>query len=93
MLVVVNRLKFEAARPDLEKGFLSAPGMERIPGCVRFEFWRNEVEGEYLVVTHWQDRAAFEAWTQSDAFRHAHRNTQSAEGGSSELAVYEVLRS
>ncbi|MDA8346597.1 MAG: antibiotic biosynthesis monooxygenase [Thermaerobacter sp.] len=94
MVIVVNRLQFEAARPELEKGFLSAPSMtDRIPGCVGFEFWRNEGEAEYLVVTKWEDRASFEAWTQSEAFRSAHRNTRSAEGGSSNLGVYEVLRS
>ncbi len=93
MIAVVNRLQFDTARPELEQGFLAAPSMERIPGCVGFEFWRNEAQGEYLVISRWQDRAAFEAWTQSEAFRAAHRNTRSAEGGSSQLSVYEVLRS
>jgi heme-degrading monooxygenase HmoA len=92
MIAVVNRLRFAGARPELEQGFLSAPGMDRIPGCIGFEFWRSEEPGEYLVISRWQDRAAFEEWTHSDAFRQAHRDTRSAEGGSSELGVYEVLR-
>lgn len=93
MVVVVNRLRFAEARPQLRERFLGAPAMDQIPGCVGFEFWEGESEGEYLVVTRWQDRVAFQRWTESEAFRHAHSDTSSAAGGSSEISIYEVLRS
>ncbi|EKP95680.1 antibiotic biosynthesis monooxygenase family protein [Thermaerobacter subterraneus] len=47
---------------------------------------------EYLVVTRWESREAFEAWRRSAHFQHAHRDTGASAGARSELAVYEVLR-
>ncbi|ADU51541.1 Antibiotic biosynthesis monooxygenase [Thermaerobacter marianensis DSM 12885] len=47
---------------------------------------------EYLVVTRWESREAFEAWRRSPHFQHAHRNTSASAGARSELLVYEVLR-
>lgn len=47
------------------------------PGFVKFNLLRGpEHETFTLYASHtlWESRAAFEAWTQSDAFRDAHRN-------------------
>lgn len=51
-----------------------------------------EARTEYLVVTRWASRQAFEAWRNSTHFQHAHRNTAASAGARSELVVYEVLR-
>ncbi|PZN07431.1 MAG: antibiotic biosynthesis monooxygenase [Bacillota bacterium] len=47
---------------------------------------------EYLVVTRWESREAFEAWRRSPHFQHAHRDTSASAGARSELMMYEVLR-
>jgi heme-degrading monooxygenase HmoA len=47
-----------------------------VPGFVEFHLLRGpEVEDHTLYASHtvWQSRAAFEAWTTSEAFRAAHR--------------------
>ncbi len=48
-----------------------------VPGFVAFRLLRGP-EGDDTVLyashTQWQDRAAFEAWTRSEAFRRAHRD-------------------
>ena len=93
MIVVINRIQPQPGTEDrLEQAFARASGMKDVPGCLGFEFWRNEQGGEYLVVTRWESRAAFEAWRQSPHFQHAHRDTSASAGARSELRVYEVLR-
>ncbi|QBS38162.1 antibiotic biosynthesis monooxygenase [Thermaerobacter sp. FW80] len=47
---------------------------------------------EYLVVTRWASREAFEAWRRSPHFQHAHRDPSASAGARSELVMYEVLR-
>ncbi|HEY8414867.1 MAG TPA: antibiotic biosynthesis monooxygenase [Thermaerobacter sp.] len=46
-----------------------------------------------MVVTRWDSEESFQAWRESEHFRHAHRDTSASAGASSELLVYEVLRS
>jgi heme-degrading monooxygenase HmoA len=43
-----------------------------VPGFVRFALLRGKEPGHYASHTTWASRAAFDAWTQSDAFRKAH---------------------
>lgn len=50
--------------------------LEGVPGFVEFHMLRgSEAEDHTLYASHtvWADRAAFEAWTTSQAFRDAHR--------------------
>ncbi|MCI4355474.1 MAG: antibiotic biosynthesis monooxygenase [Thermoplasmata archaeon] len=60
------------------------------PGFLKFEVWREEASHEVMIVTRWQQRADFVAWTESAAFREAHHRAQGAPGtpGGS---VYEVV--
>ena len=91
-LVVTNRLQVpEAYAARLEQGFAHSTRMEGVPGCLGFEFLRREEGGEYLVVTRWTDRAAYDAWRESDAFQRAHAHTNPDSPVQSELAIYEVL--
>ncbi|TMV55243.1 antibiotic biosynthesis monooxygenase, partial [Thioclava sp. BHET1] len=49
--------------------------LSSVPGFVEFHLLRGpEREDHRLYASHtvWTDRAAFEAWTQSEAFRAAH---------------------
>jgi heme-degrading monooxygenase HmoA len=55
--------------------------LESVPGFLAFHLLRGPVEEDhalYATHTQWIDRAAFEAWTQSEAFRAAHANAGSA---------------
>ncbi len=61
--------EFEQAWRD-RKSYLS-----EVPGFETFHLLRGASdEGAELYASHtvWKDQAAFEAWTQSDAFRKAH---------------------
>lgn len=53
--------------------------LAEVPGFVRFALLRGE-PGHYASHTTWRDRAAFEAWTGSDAFRKAHGQTPLPKG-------------
>jgi heme-degrading monooxygenase HmoA len=58
--------------------------LKDVPGFVSFRLLKGpEAEDHVLYVSHstWENRAAFEAWTRSDAFRHAH----SSAGGTKDL--------
>ncbi|MCK8783426.1 antibiotic biosynthesis monooxygenase [Roseomonas sp. NAR14] len=51
--------------------------LHAVPGFVEFHLLRGpEREDHTLFASHtiWRDRAAFEDWTRSEAFRMAHRN-------------------
>lgn len=51
--------------------------LNKVPGFVEFHLLKGpEAEDHTLYASHtiWQNHAAFEAWTKSDAFRAAHAN-------------------
>ena len=62
--------------------------LQSVPGFVEFALLKSDSEGEYASHTVWTDRAAFDAWTQSDAFVNAHR--QGSVGGL--LASHPVVK-
>ncbi len=77
MYVVMNKLTVAPeGAAGLESGFAhSGERMRQTPGCVNFELLREEeTESKrlYMVITQWQDKDAFLAWTQSEAFQRAH---------------------
>ena len=56
-----------------------------VPGFIEFHLVKGpEAEDHTLYATHtvWADRAAFEAWTRSEAFRKAHSRAGNETGGS-----------
>ena len=93
MIMVINYVSPpEEKAGDFEKAFLSGDRMQGVPGLLSFEFWKENGKNRYLVVTRWENEQYFHQWRQSEAFRRAHRDTSSSEGGTSELGVYQVLR-
>jgi heme-degrading monooxygenase HmoA len=57
--------------------------LNEVPGFVEFKLLRGpEFEGGTLFVSHsvWESRAAFTAWTESDAFKQAHAKARAPEG-------------
>ena len=57
--------------------------LERVPGFREFHLLRGSTGEEgTLFASHsvWESREAFEAWTNSEAFRDAHRQARAPEG-------------
>ena len=92
MHVAINRLRVPADYGDhLERAFGHAGSMVGVPGFRAFKLLKNAGGGEYLVLTEWDDRAAFDTWTESDSFVRAHSGSNPNSPVKSELSVYEVL--
>lgn len=68
--------------------------LAEVPGFVRFALLRGSEPGDYASHTTWESRAAFEAWTESDAFRKAHAQSPLPKGllqGHPRLASWEAV--
>ncbi len=102
MLVVQNRLVAPIVLGQrIEQGFTRATGnMKGLRGFISFKLLRVEgsppglADGQilYIAQTTWQDREAYEAWRESDAFSRAH----AGQGGEdnplkSSLEIFEVV--
>ncbi len=71
--------------------------LSEVPGFQSFALLRGpEREDHVLYASHtiWQDRAAFDAWTESDHFRAAHAQAKAPKGtylGHPELETFEAV--
>jgi heme-degrading monooxygenase HmoA len=79
MFIAMNR--FQVAKDSenaFEQVWLSRDShLDKVPGFVQFHLLRGpEADDHTLYASHtiWKDRAAFEAWTKSEAFRAAHQS-------------------
>jgi heme-degrading monooxygenase HmoA len=75
---LIERFRHRSGKVDLQ------------PGFVRFEAWREESGTEVMILTRWQRREDFLAWTESEAFRHAHARVEGAPGRA-QGELYEVV--
>ena len=78
MFIALNRFQvLRGQEAAFEEVWLSREThLETVPGFLRFNLLRGpEREDHTLYASHseWASRAAFEAWTKSEAFRLAHR--------------------
>ncbi len=94
--VVANRVPVKKEfREQFEERFRHRAGeVEKQPGFVRMEILRPVAdEGVYVVLTHWQNREAFQNWMKSEDFREAHRNPlpKEAFGEGGGLEQHEVI--
>jgi heme-degrading monooxygenase HmoA len=94
MFIAMNVVQ---VNPDLaqhfEQAFRNRAGqVEGSPGFIGFEVLRSTEGSEYVVLTRWQNREAFENWTKSESFAHAHRGPASGAGMSATLKTYEVIQ-
>lgn len=85
MFIAMNRFRIHAGRePDFEKLWRERESyLDQVPGFREFRLLRGATaDGITLFVSHsvWESRAAFEAWTRSDAFRKAHQQARSPQG-------------
>jgi heme-degrading monooxygenase HmoA len=102
MFIAMNRFKVhKGSERDFEQVWLTREvHLDKVPGLVVFHLLRGpEREDHVLYSSHtiWQSRAAFEAWTRSEAFRKAHAGAGSSDRrplylGHPELECFEVLQ-
>jgi heme-degrading monooxygenase HmoA len=98
MFVVMNRISVNPAFAGaFEERFRHRAGeVDKMPGFMRNLVLRPVAPDDpYIVLTLWESRQAFEAWTQSEAFRkgHARSGTLPPEAfrGPSRLEMYEAF--
>jgi heme-degrading monooxygenase HmoA len=77
MFIAMNRFRVaKGSEAAFEQVWLSRDShLEKVPGFVEFHLLKGpEAEDHTLCASHtvWENRAVFEAWTKSDAFRAAH---------------------
>jgi len=78
MFIAMNRFRVaRGSEADFEQVWIGRDShLDEVPGFVEFHLLRGApAEDHTLYASHtvWQDRAAFEAWTRSEAFRAAHQ--------------------
>lgn len=99
MFVAMNRFKIQPGREaEFEEVWRRRESqLDRVPGFVSFHLLRGPSSAEHtLYASHsvWQSRAAFEAWTRSEAFRAAHRGAGEHRGlylGPPQLETFEAV--
>lgn len=99
MITVANRMMVAPEYAEaFEERFRTRAGLvDGMPGFLRNVVLRPSAPGQpYVVLTFWESREAFEAWTSSDEFKqgHARSSTLPREaflpGGA--LEVHEVIQ-
>lgn len=85
MFVAMNRFKIASGREDdfIDIWKTRESFLDEVPGFREFHLLRGPAcDGYTLFASHsiWEDRAAFEAWTHSEAFRKAHAGAGGAKG-------------
>lgn len=96
MIVVTNRIHVTPEFADqLEERFRNRSGLiDHMPGFVRNMVLRPSNEGDpYVIMTLWETREHFDAWTQSDSFKHAHtkRMPEQSQTAPNHVEIYEVV--
>ncbi|RMF82994.1 MAG: antibiotic biosynthesis monooxygenase [Nitrospirae bacterium] len=100
MFIAMNQFHVAAGRgAEFERRWRERDShLEEVPGFVSFHLLRGEDEADgshrYASHTVWADRAAFEAWTRSEAFRKAHQGAPLPKGlllGPPRLALWEAV--
>ncbi len=96
MYIVTNRVPVAAGYEEMfEQRFRNRAGqIDKQPGFVRMQVLKpDSPETPYVVLTSWQDKAAFEAWVGSEDFKTAHSNPMPKEAfeGEGRIEMFEVL--
>lgn len=96
MFIVANRVPVaEGWEEEFEARFRKRTGqVEKQPGFVRMQILKPTTpDTPYVVLTTWENKAAFEAWVDSDDFRAAHANPmpKNAFQGQGGMEAFEVI--
>jgi heme-degrading monooxygenase HmoA len=79
MFVAMNRFR---VAPGAETAFeamwrMRDRHLDAVPGFLSFHLLKGPAKGDHVLYcshSQWKDRASFEAWMKSEAFRSAHRD-------------------
>jgi heme-degrading monooxygenase HmoA len=87
MFIAMNRFRIARGSEEaFEQVWLNRDSqLDSVPGFVEFHLLKGpEAEDHTLYASHtvWQSKAAFEAWTKSEAFRAAHARAGNDRTGS-----------
>jgi heme-degrading monooxygenase HmoA len=99
MFIAMNRFRIA---PGREQEFIEVwrqrdSHLAGVPGFQRFNLLRGDSDGEATIFashTTWESAEAFEAWTQSEAFRAAHAGAGQTKGfylGPPKLEFFEAV--
>jgi heme-degrading monooxygenase HmoA len=96
LFITMNHFQVDPARgAEFEKVWREREShLAAVPGFVRFALLRGDEPGAYVSHASWESRAAFDAWTRSEAFRKAHAQARTPAGlvtGHPRLALYEAV--
>lgn len=99
MITVANRIYVKPEYADaFEERFQQRAGLvDEMDGFISNKVLRPHNDGDpYIVLTYWESYDAFEAWTQSDAFRKGHAQSgtlpKEAFSGRNKLEIHEVIQ-
>jgi heme-degrading monooxygenase HmoA len=93
VIVVMNVVQaVEGREEDFERAFLTRERLlTQAEGFGGFELLRRDRDAEYVVLTRWESKEAFQAWVKSDLFRRSHRERAGQIAHGNELRMYDVL--
>lgn len=95
MFIAMNRFAITPGREaDFETAWRKRRSfLDSVPGFVRFALLKGDAAGDYVSHTTWVSRAAFEAWTTSEAFRAGHGQSELSGviQGHPEVILYEAV--
>jgi len=79
MFIAMNRFKIVPGKEsEFEKIWQERDSqLEKVPGFKTFNLLRGDTYDDHTLYsshTVWVDRNAFDAWTHSEAFKHAHKS-------------------
>lgn len=93
MYLVMNVVHVDEERREaFERAFLEREShVHKAEGFAGFELLRRDRDGEYVVLSRWQDKDAFTAWVNSDLFKLSHRHADGELAHGSEVRSYDVI--
>lgn len=100
MFIAMNRFRVApGSEAEFEAVWVSRDTQLRdVPGFVSFSLLKGPAREEYVLYashTLWENKQVFEDWTQSEAFRAAHRNAGGNRAmylGPPELELFETVQ-
>ena len=96
MFVVTNRITVKKGFAEkMAPRFTKGGKIESLKGFHKIEVWQvaNDDESEDMYVnTWWETEEDFKAWTQSDAFKEAHKNRGSSDFKESPVIKSEIVK-
>ena len=96
LFIAMNHFRVDPERgADFEAHWRTRESyLDEVPGFVRFALLRGDEPGSYISHSTWESRAAFDAWTESEAFKKAHSQARTPAGilqGPPRIQLFEAV--